>query len=92
MDPRAMSETKRLALDTLVRRLGAIAMAIAAGLWLWASFVQVSDDIATAQTQFQWMAELNRYGSAAAVVAAICAMVLFLLKPSDPPNQYRDTA
>ena len=75
-----MPESRPLAIHAFVRRLGAAAMAVAAALWLWAALVQVSDEAAAAQTQFQWMAELNRYGSAAAVVAAICAMVLFLLK------------
>jgi hypothetical protein len=92
MDRPALTETRRLALDTLVRRVGALAMAVAGGLWLWSASVQIGDNAATAQTQFQWMAELNRYGSAAAVVAAICAMLLFLLKPADRPRQYRDTA
>lgn len=75
-----MAESRHPAINAFVRRLGAAAMAVAAALWLWAALVQVSDEAAAAQTQFQWMAELNRYGSAAAVVAAICAMVLFLLR------------
>ena len=80
MTQRAAPDPHKLDIDILARRLGAAAMLIAAVFWLWSALVEVGGDVATAQSQFQQMADLNRYGSAAAVVAAICAMVLFLVK------------
>ena len=80
MTERATPESRKLDIDALARRLGAAAMMIAAVFWLWSALVEVSGDVATAQSRFQQMADLNRYGSAAAVIAAICAMVLFLVK------------
>ena len=80
MTRRAAPEINKIDIDTIARRLGAAAMLIAAVFWLWSALVEVSGDVAAAQSQFQEMADLNRYGSAAAVVAAICAMVLFLVK------------
>lgn len=82
MEKSAASDGRRNALDTLVRWIGAGAMAIAAALWFWSASVDASGGGVLAQDQFQRMTELNRYGSAAAVIAAICAMVLFLLKPA----------
>jgi hypothetical protein len=82
MDNAAASESRRNALDTFVRRLGAGAMLVAAALWLWSASIDVGGNVAFAQGQFERMADLNRYGSAAAVVAAICAMILFLLRPT----------
>ena len=80
MTRRAAPEINKIDIDTIARRLGATAMLIAAVFWLWSALIEVSGDVAAAQSQFQEMADLNRYGSAAAVVAAICAMVLFLVK------------
>jgi hypothetical protein len=80
MNEHASPDPRKLDIDAIARRLGAAAMLIAAVFWLWSALVEVSGDIAVAQIQFQEMADLNRYGSAAAVVAAICAMVLFLVR------------
>jgi hypothetical protein len=89
MESDVSSDIRRNSLDTLIRRLGAGAMAVAAGLWMWSASVDVSAGAAFAQDQFQRMADLNRYGSAAAVVAAICAMILFLQKPPAPSRRNR---
>jgi hypothetical protein len=82
MDKSLDPEPPRSPLETLVRRLGATAMGAAAALWLWSASIDVEGNGLGAQDQLMRMAELNRYGSAAAVVAALCAMILFLLKPA----------
>jgi hypothetical protein len=60
--------------------LGAVAAIAAAGLWFWASLIEVPDNQDAFIKQLQRISRLNAFAAAAAGVAAICA-ALALLRP-----------
>jgi hypothetical protein len=53
--------------------IGALAALAAAGLWFWASLIEVPNNQDTFIEQLQRISRLNAYAAAAAGVAAICA-------------------
>ncbi len=63
---------------TVVTGVGAVSAAVAAGLWFWASIVNVPDNIDTFIEALQKIGRLNAYGAGAACVASICGLILFL--------------
>ncbi len=66
-----------MAINTVVAGVGAVAIFLAAGLWLWASLVPVPDNIDTFIEALQRASRLNAYSAGAAAVAALCATFLF---------------
>ncbi len=53
--------------------IGALAALAAAGLWFWASLIEVPNNQDTFIEQLQRISRLSAYAAAAAGVAAICA-------------------
>ena len=66
-----------MAINTVVAGVGAVAIVLAAGLWLWASLVPVPDNIDTFIEALQRASRLNAYGAGAVAVAALCAAFRF---------------
>ena len=65
-------------LDLIFAGAGAVAGTLAAYQWFRASAVEVPDNIDTIVAELRRAARHNAYGSGWAVVAAICAVILFL--------------
>lgn len=64
---------------SLVTGLGAFAALLAAIFWLWASLIQVPDNIDTFISVLQRIGRMNAYGALAASVGAICGLIVLLL-------------
>jgi hypothetical protein len=64
----------------IIQWLGILATAAAAILWLWASLVDVPDNIDTFVGQLQRASRLNAWAALAACVAASCAFVLWFVE------------
>ncbi|MBL6941936.1 MAG: hypothetical protein ISR53_07220, partial [Rhodospirillales bacterium] len=69
-----------MTINIFVSGLGAFAAAVAAYFWLKASWVDVPDNIDTFIAALKLASKLNAFGAMAAVVAALCGMVLFALQ------------
>jgi len=63
--------------NTIVSGIGAAFAMAAAVLWLRASLLPVPDNIDTIVDELQRISRWNAWGAGAAVVAALCASVLF---------------
>ena len=63
--------------NKVVSGTGALASLFSAGFWLWASVVPVPDNLDTFIDALQHIAQLNAFAAGSAVVAALCATILF---------------
>jgi multisubunit Na+/H+ antiporter MnhG subunit len=63
----------------VVSVIGTIAAVLAAYFWLMASLTRMPDNIDTFTGVLQEASRLNTYGAVAAVVAALCAALIFAL-------------
>jgi hypothetical protein len=64
-------------LTKVVRLVGILAALLAAVFWLWASLVDVPDDIDTIVSVLQRVSMLNALGAMAASAGAFCGMLEF---------------
>jgi hypothetical protein len=63
--------------DKIVGVMSVVASISAGGFWLWASLVNVPDNIDTFVGKLQWIGRLNAVAAFAACVAAACAAYMF---------------
>jgi hypothetical protein len=75
-------EGKMTPIDKLLTWAGMLAALGAAVLWLWASLVEVPDNIDTIVGEFQRIGRLNAWAALAALVGALCAAYGFWRKLS----------
>ena len=66
-------------LTLIVGTIGSIAAIAAGGFWLWASLVDVPNDIDNIIKILQWVSRLNSYAAMAAGTAAICGLIVLLI-------------
>lgn len=60
-------------MDRVTALFGVTFSLLAAGLWLWASLLDVPDNLDTIVGELQRMGRINAGAAGAAVVAALCA-------------------
>lgn len=60
-------------MDRVVALFGLAFSLLAAALWLWASLINVPDNLDTIVGELQRMGRINAGAAGAAVVAALCA-------------------
>ena len=68
---------RQVRLDFAVRALGILAMLAAALLWLWASSIDVPNNIDTIVGELQWAGRLNAYAAICAAVGSLCVIYEF---------------
>ena len=66
-----------MSIDMVVAGVGAVAGITAAAFWLWASLVNIPDNMDTFIAALQWASRLSAYGAGAASLGALCAAFLF---------------
>jgi hypothetical protein len=59
--------------DKIVTLVGLLASLAAAAYWLWASLIEVPDNIDTIVGELQRIGRLNAWAALAALIAALCA-------------------
>ena len=65
-------------LDLIVDVVGVVASGAAAGLWFYASSIDIPNNLDTIVGALKRASEWNAYGAIAAGVAAVCLMITFL--------------
>lgn len=63
--------------DKVIAIVGLVASLGAAGFWLWASIIEIPDNIDTIVGELQRVGRLNAWAALAALVAAVCAAYAF---------------
>ena len=64
----------------IVSGIGAAAVGVAAGLWLWAAMIAAPDNIDTIVSELQRIGRLNASAAGAACIAAVCGVILFAIQ------------
>jgi ethanolamine transporter EutH len=64
-------------INNVVALIGVIASLLAGGFWLWASIVDVPNNIDTIVGELQRISRINASAAVAATIAAICAAYAF---------------
>jgi hypothetical protein len=65
------------AVDKFVTSIGLVASLAAAGFWLWASLIDVPNNIDTIVGELQRIGRVNAWAASAALIAAVCAAYAF---------------